>query len=74
MKIEEGIVKEVYLTDNSNEIGFKVQTSKELLNIIEYQNIDNSNIYKNDKVKVITDKINNKEVKYLSSLKENINV
>lgn len=74
MKREEGIVKEVYLTDNTNEIGFKVQTSKELLNIIEYQNIDNSNIYKNDKVKVITDKINNKEVKYLSSLKENINV
>lgn len=54
-------VKEVFLTENDNEIGFKVEIDDEIIKIIEEQNEDNIKIYKDDLVMVrktiIQDKI-----------------
>ena len=54
-------VKEVFLTDNIDEIGFKVEIDGKIIEIIEFQNGDNIKIYKDDLVlvrkNVIKDKI-----------------
>ena len=61
MSIKKGIIKEVYIPKEnnqdimySNKIGFKIQTENELLNIEETQNEQNTELFKNDKVIIIT--------------------
>ena len=56
-----GKVKEVFLTENNNEIGFKIENNNEIIEIIEEQNEDNIKIYKDDLVlltkTIIQDKV-----------------
>lgn len=58
MKIEKGIVKEVYLPDDETSIGFIVKLDNETIDIVEKQNYENANIYRGDHVIITTDYIN----------------
>lgn len=63
MKQEKGIVNEVYLLENDeNLIGFKVSVDENNIDIVVRQTEDNANIYKNDEVLVISDIVNGKIV------------
>ncbi len=63
MKQEKGIVNEVYLIENEeNLIGFKVLINEDIIDIVVRQTEDNANIYKNDEVLVISDIVNGKIV------------
>ena len=57
MKKNIGIVKEVFISVNTNEnvmtstkIGFKIELNGKIIEVIEEQNIINSMIHKDDKV------------------------
>lgn len=63
-----GRVIEIFFPEDSDKIGFKVNIDDKIITIIEEQNEENANIYKDDFVFVNKYKVDDKEIFEIESL------
>ena len=63
-----GRVIEIFFLEDSDKIGFKVNIDDKIITIIEEQNEENANIYKDDFVFVNKYKVDNQEIFEIESL------
>lgn len=69
-KVIEVFIPETNDVMNSNRIGFKVKIDDQIIEVIEEQNKDNCDIYKDDLVKVIKENNNIKIELYKGDVNE----
>lgn len=63
-----GRIIEIFFPEDSDKIGFKVKIDDKIITIIEEQNEENANIYKDDFVFVNKYKVDDKEIFEIESL------
>ena len=63
-----GRVIEIFFPEDSDKIGFKVNIDDKIITIIEEQNEENANIYKDDFVFINKYKVADKEIFEIESL------
>lgn len=63
-----GRVIEIFLSEDSDKIGFKIKVDEKMLTLILDQNEENANIYKDDFVFVNKYKVDNQEIFEIESL------